>query len=78
MTLIEEEETLRSRFKSDPSPLVNQAESVWPPWPWPPWGEDDDDKDGGKKPANQTERARELAKKVVKFETRIANASLDL
>lgn len=78
LTLIEEEESMRSKFKSDPSPLVNQAETVWPPWPWPPWGEEDDDKDGGKKPANQTERARELAKKVVKFEARIANASLDL
>ncbi|KAK0210236.1 Metalloprotease [Desarmillaria ectypa] len=78
LTLVEEEESLRSKFKSDSSPLTNQAESVWPPWPWPPWGEDDDDKDGGKQPVNQTERAHELAKKVVKFETRIANASLDL
>lgn len=50
----------------------------WPPWPWPPWDGDDDDDDDGGKPENKTERAYRLAKDVVKFEKRIANASLDL
>ncbi|EJF65996.1 metalloprotease [Dichomitus squalens LYAD-421 SS1] len=50
---------------------------VWPPWPWPPWGDDDDgDKDSPKE--NRTERAHRLAKAVIEFEKRIANASLDL
>ena len=59
--------------------LVQDTEEkvkVWPPWPWPPWGDDDDDKD--KPGPNKTERARILAGKVVRFETRIADASLDL
>lgn len=46
---------------------------VWPPWPWPPWGDDDDDK-----PENRTERAHKLAKAVIEFEKKIADASLDL
>lgn len=50
------------------------AVSIWPPWPWPPWG-DDDDKD---KPKNKTEKAKQLAEDVVAFESKIANASLDL
>ena len=51
----------------------------WPPWPWPPWGGDDggDDDKGGKR-LNKSERAKARAKKVVEFEKRIANASLDL
>lgn len=54
---------------------TDEKVTVWPPWPWPPWGDDDnDDKDK----LNKTERARILAKKVVKFESRIADASLDL
>ncbi|KAL0947409.1 hypothetical protein HGRIS_013522 [Hohenbuehelia grisea] len=53
--------------------------NFWPPWPWPPWGgEDPDDDDGGKKPENRTQDAHKLAKKVLKFEQRIAKASLDL
>ncbi|KAG8772677.1 hypothetical protein FRC12_002944 [Ceratobasidium sp. 428] len=50
----------------------NPQESVWPPWPWPPWN---DPKKDDEKPA---ERAARLAKSVVKFETRLANAGLDL
>ncbi|KAI0748278.1 Metalloprotease [Daedaleopsis nitida] len=46
---------------------------VWPPWPWPPWGDDDDDK-----PENRTERAHKLAKAIIAFEKKIAEASLDL
>ncbi|TFY65494.1 hypothetical protein EVG20_g5570 [Dentipellis fragilis] len=52
-----------------------EAAKVWPPWPWPPWGGDDDD---DKSPKNHTEQIKKLAKKVVKFERRIAQASLDL
>ena len=59
---------------------TEEKQKVWPPWPWPPWGDDDkgDHNEPGKHPLNKTERARELAKNVVKFEKRIANASLDL
>lgn len=56
---------------------TDEKVKVWPPWPWPPWG-DDDDGDKDKPGANKTERARTLAEKVVKFESRIAAASLDL
>ena len=50
---------------------------MWPPWPWPPWGDDDDDKQK-KSPKNKTEKAYKLAKKVLRFEKKIADASLDL
>ncbi|KAL5532721.1 hypothetical protein ACEPAF_4495 [Sanghuangporus sanghuang] len=53
----------------------------WPPWPWPPWDgddDDDDDDDDGGEHLSKSERAKALAKKVVDFEKRIANASLDL
>lgn len=77
LTLAEESTKL---YDADKLQLVSQgeagSENVWPPWPWPPWGEGDEpDKD---KPVNQTERAHILAKKVVKFESKIAKASLDL
>lgn len=49
---------------------------VWPPWPWPPWGDDDDEEK--KDPLNDTEQAYVLAEKILEFETRIANASLDM
>jgi len=55
---------------------TEKEQKLWPPWPWPPWG--DDDNDGKKAPLNKTEHAKRLAKKVVKFEQKIANASLDL
>ncbi len=51
------------------------AVTFWPPWPWPPWGDDDDDE---KPHLNKSEKAHELAKEVVYFERRLANASLDL
>ncbi|KAJ7184253.1 Metalloprotease [Mycena filopes] len=70
-TLSEEEEKLQ---RKPPTPtLVNNAE-VWPSWPWPPWDGPDDDE--GEKP-NRTETAHKLAKQVVKFESRIANVTLD-
>ncbi len=52
-----------------------EAAKVWPPWPWPPWGGDDDD---AQSPNNHTEQIKKLAQTVVKFERRIAPASLDL
>ncbi|KAH7340514.1 hypothetical protein B0J17DRAFT_651639 [Rhizoctonia solani] len=55
----------------DESEMVPK-DSVWPPWPWPPWN---DPKHGDEKPK---ERAERLAKAVVKFETRLAEAGLDL
>ncbi|GAW06292.1 endothelin-converting enzyme 1 [Lentinula edodes] len=61
--------------------LPSKRKIIWPPWPWPPWGGDDGDDDGdngGKKPVNKTKRVQKLAKEVVKFESEIAHASLDL
>ncbi|KAJ4488470.1 hypothetical protein J3R30DRAFT_3654706 [Lentinula aciculospora] len=74
----EDEQNLQRTFKDSPA-LVEQGH-IWPPWPWPPWGGDDDgdDDDRGKKPINKTKRARKLAEEVVKFESQIARASLDL
>jgi endothelin-converting enzyme len=61
--------------------MVVQADkdNEWPPWPWPPWDGDDDGGDGDKNKKNKTKSTtHELAKGVVKFETKIAKASLDL
>jgi len=60
---------------------LEETEHVWPPWPWPPWDEDgDDDNDGDRKgsPRDPFQNSRELAQKVVRFETEIADATLDL
>ncbi|KIK45057.1 hypothetical protein CY34DRAFT_782039 [Suillus luteus UH-Slu-Lm8-n1] len=61
---------------------LEDSEHVWPPWPWPPWdeeGDDDDNEDGRERsPGDHFQNARELAHKVVKFETEIADATLDL
>jgi len=57
--------------------IVEQVgENSWPPWPWPPWGDGDDGDDD--KPVDKKKQAHKLAKEVLKFETAIANASLDL
>lgn len=70
-TLSEEEEKLQQH----PTPTLVDNSQIWPSWPWPPWdGPDDDDED--EKP-NRTAAAHKLAKQVVKFETRLANATLD-
>lgn len=59
--------------------LINDEDAnVWPPWPWPPWGGDDDDDDEGDKPHNRTLEIQQLAREVVKFERKLAQASLDL
>ena len=52
----------------------SRAIHFWPPWPWPPWGDDENHEE---KP-NKTARAEGLAKGVVQFESKLANASLDL
>jgi len=59
--------------------LVNNEDSVnsWPPWPWPPWGDDDGDGDGDR-PGDRPKNATQLAEEVVKFERKLAQASLDL
>jgi endothelin-converting enzyme len=69
----EEEQSLQSS-----QVLVNNEDTVnsWPPWPWPPWG-DDDDGNGGDRPGGP-KNATQLAEEVVKFERKLAQASLDL
>ena len=59
---------------------LEDEERVWPPWPWPPWdGKDDDDNPDSRKPAEDPFlRAHELAREVVRFESDIAAATLDL
>ncbi|KAF8184897.1 hypothetical protein K438DRAFT_1837058 [Mycena galopus ATCC 62051] len=69
-TLSEEEEKLQQH----PTSTFRENTQAWPSWPWPPWDSPEDD--GEEKP-NRTEGARKLAKQVVEFETRIANATLD-
>ncbi|KAF5373184.1 hypothetical protein D9758_001653 [Tetrapyrgos nigripes] len=72
-----EEKTLRQKEEMSTLSFTAQSENVWPPWPWPPWGGDGDDGDDDK-PENQTVKAYKLAKKVLQFETKLADASLDL
>ena len=62
------------------SSVYQERLRVWPPRPWPPWDpEDPDDPDDSPhKPINRTEEAKRLAKGIVAFERKIANASLDL
>jgi endothelin-converting enzyme len=70
LTLSEEEEKLQQH----PTPTLVDNSQIWPSWPWPPWDGPDDDEE--EKP-NRTEAAHKLAKQVIKFETRLANATLD-
>jgi endothelin-converting enzyme len=76
VALADEDDALKLKAQT-PSFAENGDSNVWPPWPWPPWGGNGDD-DDDKKPVNRTEQAYKLAKKVVKFERKIAKASLDL
>ncbi|KAF9483849.1 zincin [Pholiota conissans] len=76
LSLIEKEEVEQPKMLA--SALINNEDAnVWPPWPWPPWGGDEDGGDGGK-PVNRTLEAHRLAKEVVVFERKLAQASLDL
>ena len=89
MTLADAEDNAiqQKRLLRRDSPVLvsNEDSDNWPPWPWPPWdgdgnggdGDEDED-DGGGKRANKTLTAHELAKKIVKFERKLAQASLDL
>lgn len=57
--------------------VINQdPENTWPPIPWPPWGDDDDGHDDD--PKDRPKNATTLAEEVVKFERKLAQASLDL
>ncbi|TFK55167.1 metalloprotease [Heliocybe sulcata] len=83
VTIAEEQDYssgVKSRGVSDL--VMNEVKyKWWPPWPWPPWGPDDGDDDGGdddEDPEDKYERAERLAKAVVHFERKLANASLDL
>ncbi|GLB35092.1 putative peptidase family M13 [Lyophyllum shimeji] len=79
LILSDEDESGKSVRSTDAAVMVtNEDSKAWPPWPWPPWGEDGDDKGDDKKPVNKTRRAHKLAKKIVKLEERLAEASLDL
>ena len=72
---------LTATYKEHADLTVHQERlRIWPPRPWPPWGPEDPDDpdDGDHKPINRTEEAKKLAKGVVMFERKIANASLDL
>ena len=67
--------------KTQPSQaLVHNEDSVnvWPPRPWPPWDDDDDGDDGGGGEKDRPKNATKLAEEVVKFEWKLARASLDL
>ena len=78
LAITEEEE--KDVSQSSPVLVDNDDDTVWPPWPWPPWGDDDDD-DGHKgddKGGNRSHEIKVLAKKVVAFERKLAQASLDL
>jgi endothelin-converting enzyme len=76
-----EDNASQEEIRRDPPVLVsNEEPDAWPPRPWPPWeGDGDDDEDnGGRKHVNKTVRAHELANKIVEFERKLAQASLDL
>jgi hypothetical protein len=63
--------------KRQPSQLLVDNEdsmNTWPPWPWPPW----DDDGNGDGPKDRPKNATVLADEVVKFEQKLARASLDL
>ncbi|KAI0341783.1 Metalloprotease [Trametopsis cervina] len=89
LSIIDEDEDAEEKgveHDSQATPVHQERLRVWPPWPWPPWdGEDPDDPDhpGDEphkphEPVNRTEEAHILAIKIVEFERKLANASLDL
>jgi endothelin-converting enzyme len=58
--------------------VINEdPKNTWPPIPWPPLGDDDDDGDDDD-PKDRPKNATILAEEVVKFERKLAQASLDL
>lgn len=83
---LRDDEVIHS-VKADHSPsIVLQAEEledserVWPPWPWPPWDKERDEGDNSddRRPYEPFFNARALAQQVVRFESEIAEATLDL
>jgi endothelin-converting enzyme len=68
--------------KGNPSRALvinDDPEDTWPPFPWPPWHDPDDDDDGHDDgPKDRPKNATILAEEVVKFERKLAQASLDL
>lgn len=72
----EAEEDLKRRSIISAVFTDNTDANIWPPWPWPPWG--DDDKPDTDKPVNKTLEAHKVSKAIVEFESKLANASLDL
>ncbi|KAF5370302.1 hypothetical protein D9758_006925 [Tetrapyrgos nigripes] len=71
-----EEKMLRQKEGMSTLSFTAQSENIWSPWPWPPLGGDGDDVDDDKL-ENQTAKAYKLAGKVLQFETKLADASLD-
>jgi endothelin-converting enzyme len=73
-TLAEDDNGDVTTIMTDTLVQQDNSENAWPPWPWPPWGDDDD----GEAPKPKPESPHILARKVLEFESRIAEASLDL
>lgn len=88
LVVLRDDEIVNSSEDADRPSVVLHAEEledserVWPPWPWPPWGGDEGDSDSGhdrKQPTHDPFfRARELSQQVIRFESEIAEATLDL
>ncbi|KAF8835433.1 zincin [Paxillus ammoniavirescens] len=84
---LRDDEVVGATYRSNEhSRMIFQAEEleddehVWPPWPWPPWDDEGGDEgDDDRKPSEDPFlRAHELARQVVKFESEVADATLDL
>jgi endothelin-converting enzyme len=58
--------------------LNENNDDPWPRLPWPPWGPDKPNDRDRVPHVNKSEKAYSLSKRVLKLETQIANASLDL
>lgn len=80
LTILDDEQDaniMDTSHKQEGFSVQQEGETMWPPWPWPPWDEDGDDDDGGTRPPKRR-NLHKLAKKVVEFESNMAEASLDL
>ncbi len=67
--------------KGNPSQalVINEdPKNTFPPFPWFPWPGDDDDDGHDDDPKGRPKNATTLAEQVVKFERKLAQASLDL
>ncbi|EKM82802.1 hypothetical protein AGABI1DRAFT_68768 [Agaricus bisporus var. burnettii JB137-S8] len=80
LTILDDEQDaniMDTSHKQEGFSVQQEGEKMWPPWPWPPWDEDGDDDDGDTRPPKRR-NLHKLAKKVVDFESNMAEASLDL